>query len=51
MRSDDPQAAKDLVAIDDLRDREVAVDFAAANPVGDPQAPCFRPCRATDRFL
>lgn len=32
VRSDDPLAAKDLVTIDDLRDREVAVDFAAANP-------------------
>jgi DNA-binding transcriptional LysR family regulator len=32
VRSDDPLAAKDLVTIDDLRDREVAVDFAGANP-------------------
>ncbi|WP_329060633.1 LysR family transcriptional regulator [Amycolatopsis sp. NBC_01480] len=32
VRSDDPLAAKDLVTVDDLRDREVAVDFAGANP-------------------
>jgi DNA-binding transcriptional LysR family regulator len=32
VRSDDPLAAKDLITVDDLRDREVAVDFAGANP-------------------
>lgn len=32
VRSDDPLAEKDLIVLDDLRDREVAVDFAGANP-------------------
>ncbi|KUI44568.1 LysR family transcriptional regulator [Mycobacterium sp. GA-1199] len=33
VRFDDPLAAKDLVAIDELRDREVVIDFARPNPV------------------
>jgi DNA-binding transcriptional LysR family regulator len=33
VRSDDPLAANDLVRIEDLRDRHVAVDFARPNPV------------------
>jgi DNA-binding transcriptional LysR family regulator len=33
VRSDDPLAARDLVSIDDLRDRQIAVDIARANPV------------------
>lgn len=33
VRSDDPLAARDLVAIEELRDREVAIDFARPNPV------------------
>ena len=33
VRGDDPLAARDLVRIEDLRDREVAVDIARANPV------------------
>ncbi len=33
VRSDDPLAASDLVRIEDLRDRHVAVDFARPNPV------------------
>lgn len=33
VRADDPLAARDLVRIEDLRDREVAVDIARANPV------------------
>lgn len=33
VRFDDPLAAKDLVTIDELRDREVAIDFARPNPV------------------
>jgi DNA-binding transcriptional LysR family regulator len=33
VRGDDPLAERDLVRIEDLRDREVAVDIARANPV------------------
>jgi DNA-binding transcriptional LysR family regulator len=33
VRGDDPLAARDLVGIEDLRDRDVAVDIARANPV------------------
>ncbi|KUI00188.1 LysR family transcriptional regulator [Mycolicibacterium acapulense] len=33
VRFDDPLAAKDLVTIDELRDREVVIDFARPNPV------------------
>jgi DNA-binding transcriptional LysR family regulator len=33
VRGDDPLAAHDLLRIEDLRDREVAVDLARANPV------------------
>lgn len=33
VRFDDPLAAKDLVSIEELRDREVAIDFARPNPV------------------
>jgi DNA-binding transcriptional LysR family regulator len=33
VRGDDPLAASDLVRIEDLRDRHVAVDFARPNPV------------------
>jgi DNA-binding transcriptional LysR family regulator len=33
VRSDDPLAARDLVRIEDLHDRQVAVDFARPNPV------------------
>ncbi len=33
VRGDDPLAAHDLVRIEDLRDRDVAVDFARPNPV------------------
>jgi len=33
VRFDDPLATKDLVAIEELRDREVVVDFARPNPV------------------
>lgn len=33
VRFDDPLAAKDLVVIDELRDREVVIDFARPNPV------------------
>lgn len=33
VRFDDPLAAEDRVAIDELRDREVAIDFARPNPV------------------
>ncbi len=33
VRGDDPLAARDLIRIEDLRDREVAVDIARANPV------------------
>lgn len=33
VRSDDPLAVRELVRIEDLRDRHVAVDFARANPV------------------
>jgi DNA-binding transcriptional LysR family regulator len=33
VRGDDPLAARDLVRIEDLRDREVAVDIARANPL------------------
>jgi DNA-binding transcriptional LysR family regulator len=33
VRSDDPLAARDLVRIEDLRDRHVAIDFARPNPV------------------
>lgn len=32
VRGDDPLAARDLVRIEDLRDRQVAVDIARANP-------------------
>ena len=32
VRSDDPLAARDMVRIEDLRDRRVAVDFARPNP-------------------
>jgi DNA-binding transcriptional LysR family regulator len=33
VRGDDPLATRDLIRIEDLRDRQVAVDFARANPV------------------
>lgn len=33
VRSDDPLAARDTVSIEDLREREVAVDIARANPL------------------
>ena len=33
VRFDDPLAAKDLVSIEELRDREVAIDVARPNPV------------------
>jgi DNA-binding transcriptional LysR family regulator len=33
VRSDDPLAARDLVRIEDLRDRDIAIDFARRNPV------------------
>jgi DNA-binding transcriptional LysR family regulator len=33
VRGDDPLAARDVVRIEDLRDREVAIDIARANPV------------------
>jgi DNA-binding transcriptional LysR family regulator len=33
VRSDDPLAARETIAIEDLRDRQVAVDIARANPV------------------
>lgn len=33
VRFDDPLAAKDLVAIEELREREVVIDFARPNPV------------------
>jgi DNA-binding transcriptional LysR family regulator len=33
VRFDDPLAAEDRVAIEELRDREVAIDFARPNPV------------------
>ncbi len=33
VRFDDPLAAKDLVAIEELRDREVVIDIARPNPV------------------
>jgi DNA-binding transcriptional LysR family regulator len=33
VRSDDPLAARELVRIEDLRDRRVAIDFARPNPV------------------
>ena len=33
VRSDDPLAARDLVSIEELRDRDVAIDFARPNPV------------------
>lgn len=33
VRSDDPLAARDVIRIDDLRDRQVAIDIARANPV------------------
>jgi DNA-binding transcriptional LysR family regulator len=33
VRGDDPLAARELVRIEDLRDREVAIDIALANPV------------------
>ncbi|KUI43329.1 LysR family transcriptional regulator [Mycobacterium sp. IS-1590] len=33
VRFDDPLAARDLVTIDELRDREVVIDFARPNPV------------------
>ncbi|AMO63879.1 LysR family transcriptional regulator [Mycolicibacterium phlei] len=33
VRYDDPLAERDLVAIEDLRDREVAIDIARPNPV------------------
>lgn len=33
VRFDDPLAAKDLVSIEELRDRDVAIDFARPNPV------------------
>ncbi|MGV0605984.1 LysR family transcriptional regulator [Mycolicibacterium sp. XJ1904] len=33
VRFDDPLAVKDLVTIDELRDREVVIDFARPNPV------------------
>jgi DNA-binding transcriptional LysR family regulator len=32
VRSDDPLAARDMVRIEDLRDRQVAIDFARPNP-------------------
>jgi DNA-binding transcriptional LysR family regulator len=33
VRFDDPLAGRDMVAIEELRDREVAIDFARPNPV------------------
>lgn len=33
VRNDDPLAAREVVTIDDLRDRDVAVDIARANPI------------------
>jgi DNA-binding transcriptional LysR family regulator len=33
VRNDDPLAVRDVVTIDDLKDREVAVDIARANPI------------------
>lgn len=33
VRGDDPLAARDLVRIEELRDRQVAVDIASANPI------------------
>jgi DNA-binding transcriptional LysR family regulator len=33
VRNDDPLAAREVITIDDLRDREVAVDIARANPL------------------
>lgn len=33
VRNDDPLAVRETVTIDDLRDREVAVDIARANPI------------------
>jgi DNA-binding transcriptional LysR family regulator len=33
VRHDDPLAAKDLVSIEELRDRDVAIDFARPNPL------------------
>lgn len=33
VRFDDPLATRDIVAIEELRDREVAIDFARPNPV------------------
>lgn len=33
VRFDDPLAAEDLVSIEDLRDRDVVIDFARPNPV------------------
>ncbi|CRZ15592.1 LysR family transcriptional regulator [Mycolicibacterium neworleansense] len=33
VRHDDPLAAKDLVSIEELRDRDVVIDFARPNPV------------------
>ena len=33
VRSDDPLAAKELVSIEELRDRDVAIDFARPNPI------------------
>ncbi|MFV8165862.1 LysR family transcriptional regulator [Mycobacterium sp. 134] len=33
VRFDDPLAAKDLVSIEELRDRDVVIDFARPNPV------------------
>lgn len=33
VRFDDPLAARDLVSIEELRDRDVAIDFARPNPV------------------
>jgi DNA-binding transcriptional LysR family regulator len=33
VRFDDPLAAKDVVSIEELRDRDVAIDFARPNPV------------------
>jgi DNA-binding transcriptional LysR family regulator len=33
VRSDDPLAAREVVSIGDLRDRQIAVDIARANPV------------------
>jgi hypothetical protein len=32
VRTDDPLPARDIIEMDDLRDREIAVDFADANP-------------------